>query len=95
MYCQVLEAASRKDLDDGTGQKEVKVTPEKLKKNIQLFASDIEAFNENAGLLQVNIITCFMFYLACHSLMYVEGKLINFGYMFFLVDQKFGVSNCF
>ncbi|XP_042214402.1 sec1 family domain-containing protein 2-like isoform X2 [Homarus americanus] len=48
----VLEVASRKDIGDGTSVKETRVTPENVKINIHQFASNIDAFTENAGLLQ-------------------------------------------
>lgn len=48
----VIKAASHKDLGGGTAKTAVKATPENLKENIQQFATDIDAFTENAGLLQ-------------------------------------------
>lgn len=48
----VLEAASRKDLPPGSPRREGKVMVDNLKKNIQQFASDIDAFTDNAALLQ-------------------------------------------
>lgn len=50
---QVVEAASRKDLPPTSPTKQGKVVVENLKKNIQQFASDTDAFTENAALLQV------------------------------------------
>ena len=51
---QVVEAASRKDLPPSSPKKEGKLMVENLKKNIQQFASDIDAFTDNAALLQVS-----------------------------------------
>ncbi|MPC26511.1 Sec1 family domain-containing protein 2 [Portunus trituberculatus] len=48
----VVEAASRKDLPPGSPQKEGKLMVDNLKRNIQQFASDIDAFTDNAALLQ-------------------------------------------
>lgn len=49
-----MEAASRKDLPPGTPPKQGKAMVNNLKKNIQQFATDIDAFTENAALLQVS-----------------------------------------
>lgn len=54
LLLQVVEAASRKDLPPGSPSKEGKVMVDNLKKNIQQFASDIDAFTDNAALLQVS-----------------------------------------
>lgn len=52
----MLEAVCRKkgkDDDDSGGGGEARITVDKLKSNIQQFASDIDAFTDNAGLIQV------------------------------------------
>ncbi|XP_037803217.1 sec1 family domain-containing protein 2-like [Penaeus monodon] len=48
----VLQAANRKEAGSGEVDKAGKMTIGNLKKNIQTFASDIEAFSEHASLLQ-------------------------------------------
>lgn len=48
----VVEAASRKDLPPNSPKKEGKMMVDNLKRNIQQFASDIDAFTDNAALLQ-------------------------------------------
>lgn len=48
----VVEAASRKDLPPGSPSKQGKAMVDTLRKNIQQFASDTDAFSENAALLQ-------------------------------------------
>ncbi|XP_068243178.1 sec1 family domain-containing protein 2-like isoform X2 [Palaemon carinicauda] len=48
----ILEIASRKNIAGMDCSEENRVTPENLKKNIQQTSSNIEAFSENAGLIQ-------------------------------------------
>ncbi|KAK7072848.1 Sec1 domain-containing protein 2 [Halocaridina rubra] len=48
----ILEAASRKKISGLVDDKDIRITPENLKKNIQQFGSSIEAFSDNPALIQ-------------------------------------------
>ncbi|XP_069954585.1 sec1 family domain-containing protein 2-like isoform X2 [Cherax quadricarinatus] len=77
----VLEAASHKNLASEPEKKEARVTPENLKKNIQQFASDIDAFTENAGLLQQGLgvveTLCDPRYVHLDQLLSLEKRLLQ------------------
>ncbi|KAK8724377.1 hypothetical protein OTU49_011364, partial [Cherax quadricarinatus] len=62
-------------------KKETRVTPENLKKNVQQFVSDIDAFTENAGLLQQGLgvveTLCDPRYVHLDQLLSLEKRLLQ------------------